>query len=128
VERRINQLETHFEQHDIRVNNRSIYNKYIKLDPKKRESYYTKHKVSIDSFNEARDYFTAIMNGRENPPPIKDWKMEYAKLTGYKAKLCEKYYNLQDEVRNVELLKKGADNIMRESVMEVPTKRHSIEI
>jgi hypothetical protein len=128
VERRIKQLEIHFEQHDIRVNNRVIYNKYVKLDPNKRESYYAKHKASIDSFIEARDYFTAVMNGRKDPPPIKDWKSEYTKLTGYKAKLCEKYYSLQDEVRNVELLKKGADNIMRESVKEVPTKRHSMEL
>jgi uncharacterized coiled-coil DUF342 family protein len=128
VERRIKQLEIHFEQHEIRINNRSVYNKYVKLDPKKREQYYVKHKTSIDAFIESRDYFTAIMNGRKNPPPIKDWKSEYTKLTDYKAKLCDKYYVLQDEVRNMEQLKKGADNIMRGNTIEEPIKRYSLEL
>jgi hypothetical protein len=68
------------------------------------------------------------MNGRKDPPPIKDWKAEHTKLTAYKAKLCEKYYSLQDEIRSVELLKKGADNIMREDGREQPTRKQDISL
>ena len=32
--------------------------------------------------------------------------------------VCERYYALQDEVRSVEQLRKGAENIMREEVQE----------
>jgi hypothetical protein len=101
VERRLEQLETHLEQHEIRVKHRAVYNEYARLDPKKREPYYAKHTEAIDQFKEARDYLTAVMNGRKDPPPIKDWKAEHKKLTAYKAKLCEKYYSLQDEIRSV---------------------------
>ena len=36
---------------------------------------------------------------------------------------CERYYALQDEVRSVEQLRKGAENIMREGVQERQPRR-----
>jgi len=54
------------------------------------------------------------MNGRTDPPPIKDWQAEQKKLTTAKFALTERYYGLQDEVRSVEQLRKGVENIMRD--------------
>ena len=54
------------------------------------------------------------MNGRTDPPPIKDWQAEQKKLTAAKFALTERYYGLQDEVRSVEQLRKGVENIMRD--------------
>ena len=67
------------------------------------------------------------MNGRTDPPPIKDWRKEYEKLTAAKYALCERYYALQDEVRNIEQLRKCAENIMRDEARETPTRRHEQE-
>ena len=80
-------------------------------DPKKREAYYTKHKTEIEAFKDARDYLNAVMNGRTDPVPIKDWRAEQTKLTAAKYALCERYYALQDEVRSVEQLRKRARRI-----------------
>ena len=63
------------------------------------------------------------MNGRTDPPPIKEWRTEQTKLTTAKYALCERYYALQDEVRSIEQLRKGAENIMREDVQERQTRR-----
>ena len=48
----------------------------------------------------------------------KDWRAEQTKLTAAKYALTERYYALQDEVRSVEQLRKGAENIMRDEPQE----------
>jgi hypothetical protein len=126
VDERLAQLETYMAQQAIRVQHREIYNDYVKLDPKKREPFYAKHKKEIDQFKEARDYIIAVMDGSKEPPPVKEWQAEHTKLTAYRQRLAEKYYTLQDEVRSVELLKKGAVNIMREGAREEPTRKQEI--
>ena len=106
----------------------AVYNEYAKLkDPKKREAYYAKHKTEIEAFKDAREYLNAVMNGRTDPPPIKEWRKEQQSLTAAKFALCERYYALQDEVRSVEQLRKGAENIMRDEARDTPTRRHDIE-
>jgi hypothetical protein len=68
------------------------------------------------------------MNGRTDPPPIKEWRAEQKKLTAAKYAACERYYALQDDVRSVEQLRRGAENIMREDVQErQQTRRHEHE-
>ena len=44
--------------------------------------------------------------------PIKTWTAEQSKLIAEKFALCEEYYNIKDDVRNVEVLRKGAENMM----------------
>jgi len=63
------------------------------------------------------------MNGRTDPPLIKDWRKEQQSLTAAKYTACERYYALQDEVRSVEQLRKGAENIMLDEVQERQTRR-----
>lgn len=119
AERRLDTLSQHISQYESRRAHRAVYNEYAKLkDPKKREAYYAKHSAEIEAFKDARDYLNAVMNGRTDPPPIKDWRAEQTKLTAAKYATCERYYALQDEVRSVEQLRKGAENIMREDAQE----------
>ena len=68
------------------------------------------------------------MNGRTDPPPIKEWRKEQAKLTADKYAACERYHALQDDVRSMERLIKGADNIMQQDARDAPTRRHDIEL
>jgi ATP-dependent exoDNAse (exonuclease V) alpha subunit len=120
AERRLDTLSQHIAQYEIRKNNRAVYNEYagIMNNPKKREAYYAKHEKEIEAFKDAREYLNAVMNGRTDPPPIKDWRKEYERLTAAKYALCERYYALQDEVRSVEQLRRGAENIMRDESQE----------
>ena len=119
AERRLDTLAQHITMHDTRAQHRAVYNEYAKQkDPKKRETYYAKHGAEIETYKEARDYLNAVMNGRTEPPPIKDWRKEQQSLTAAKFTLCERYYALQDEVRSVEQLRRGAENIMRDEPQE----------
>jgi len=118
IERRLD-IATHITQYETRKDNRAVYNEYAKeKDPKKREAYYAKHKTEIEAFKSARDYLNAVMNGRTDPVPIKEWRAEQTKLTAAKFTLTERYYALQDELRSVEQLRKGAENIMRDEPQE----------
>ena len=128
AERRLDTLAQHIAQYESRKAHRAVYNEYAKLkDPKKREAYYARHKTEIEAFKGARDYLNAVMNGRTDPPPIKEWRAEQTKLTAAKYAACERYYALQDEVRSVEQLRKGAENIMRDETRDTPMRSHGID-
>jgi DNA repair exonuclease SbcCD ATPase subunit len=127
AERRLNTLAQHILQYESRRAHRAVYNEYAKTkDPKKREAYYAKHSAEIEAFKDAREYLNTVMNGRTDPPPIKDWRKEHERLTAAKYALTERYYALQDEVRSVEQLRKGAENIMRDEARDAPTRSHDI--
>ena len=128
AERRLDTLATHITQYETRRDNRAIYNEYAKeKDPKKRAAYYAKHSAEIEAYKDARDYLNAVMNGRTDPVPIKDWREEQQSLTTAKYALCERYYALQDEVRSVEQLRSGAENIMQQDARDAPTRRNGID-
>jgi len=126
IERRLDTLAHHIAQYENRKQYRAIYNDYVKLNPKKRDDFYAKHKTEIDTYKDAREYFKVVMNGRTDPVPIKDWQAEQKKLIIAKFALTENYYGLQDEVRSVELLRKSAENLMHEDRQQErqPTKTH----
>jgi len=129
AERRLDTLSQHILQYESRRAHRAVYNEYAGIkDPKKREAYYTKHSAEIEAFKGARDYLNTVMNGRTDPPPIKEWRKEHQSLTAAKYAACERYYALQDEVRSVEQLRKGAENIMREDAREIPTRKQAVEL
>jgi DNA repair exonuclease SbcCD ATPase subunit len=119
IERRLDTLTQHITQYDTRAQHRAVWNEYAKQkDPKKKEAYYAEHKKEIEAYKDAREYLTAIMGDRTDPPPIKEWRAEHTKLTAAKYAACERYCALQDEVRSIEQLRRGAENIMREDVQE----------
>jgi predicted nucleic acid-binding Zn-ribbon protein len=124
AERRLDTLATHITQYESRRAHRAVFNEYAGIkDTKKREAYYAKHGAEIEAYKDARDYLNAVMNGRTDPVPIKDWRKEQQSLTATKYAACERYYALQDEVRSVEHLRKGAENIMREGQREQQPQR-----
>jgi hypothetical protein len=128
IERRLDTLATHISQYEIGRDNKTVYSDYGKIkDPKKKETYYSEHKKEIEAYKKARDYLKAVMGDRTDPPPIKDWRKEHERLTAAKYALCERYYALQDDVRSMEQLRKGAENIMQQDARDTPTRRHEHE-
>jgi len=119
--RRIGTLTKHLEQYNIYAKHSAVYQKYRQLDPKKQSGYAEKYAEEIRLYKEPADYFKAVMNGRTELP-IKKWKTELATLTDERYALCDEYYRLDDELRSVEALKRGAENIIHEE-----TRKHSIQ-
>jgi len=112
VERRIGTLTQHLAQYDKYKRHKAVYKKHGELSGKKGDAFYDKHHEEIQLYETASRYLKDVMNGREEVP-VKKWQDELEKLTAERFSLCEDYYRLKDETRSVELLRKGAENIMR---------------
>ena len=124
VERRLSTLNAHLAHYDDYKKHKSIYEKYKALKPKKRDAFYDKHSERIQLYKDAKSYLDGVMNGRTTVP-IKSWQAEYEKLTADKFSLCEDFYQLKDETRYVELLRKSTENLMRDDVPEISSARTS---
>jgi len=129
IDRRMDTLAQHLTQCNNLKQHRAVYRKYKSLDPKKSEVFYDKHFEEIRLYESAKQYLDAVLNGRREIP-VKAWQSEQTKLTTERFSLCEDYYRLKDETRSVELLRKGAENIMRENSRSelTTTKKREAEL
>jgi hypothetical protein len=128
VNRRLDTLSEHLAQTENHRKYKAVHDKYKKLDPKKRDAFYDKHSEEIDLYTNAKNYLDRIMNGRKDIP-VKVWQKEQTALLAERYDLMDKYYQLKDETRSVELLRRGAENIIRDDDRETaPVRRHGLEI
>lgn len=66
------------------------------------------------------------MNGRTSIP-LKAWKAERDKLNGEKKQLTQQYYELKEEVKEVEQIRRNVYSILKEEGREQPTRKHEYE-
>ena len=128
VDRRLETLEQHMSQVEIRRQYKAVYEKYHKLTGKKSDSFYDEHFEEIQSYKAANQYIKAVLNGRTTIP-TSDWKKEQERLRAYRYSLCENFYKLSDDVRMTEIIKKGAEEIIKEEVRDVQrTRPRDVEV
>jgi hypothetical protein len=126
--RRIGTLNKHLEQYEILKQTKGVYQKCAKLDPKKRGAFEEKHTEELRQYRDATAYFKAFLNGRTEIP-FKKWRAELETLTAEKYALCDEYYRLDDELKSVETLRRGAENILREEPQrETPIRARGMEL
>ena len=111
AERRLATLDEHFAQYKIAKQHKTVYKKWESVSSDKRDSFYRKHHGEITAYESAKKYFEGVMNGR-TLLPIEKWQEERERLSAEKFSLCEQYYKLKDDVRNVEVLRRGAEGVM----------------
>ena len=114
MDRRLETLDIHLEQYVILQANKAFFKKYNSLTGKSRSAYLEKHSNEIHAYREAKSYLDNVMNGK-SPIPVKAWESEKKKLTADRIALGEKYYNLKDEIKVVESLRRSAENIAKET-------------
>jgi uncharacterized protein YciI len=147
TERRLETLATHLTHYKNYKAHTAVYEKYKSLNPKKdtaalnglnpftkkkatadyetatkkHEAYREKHAEAITQFEAARDYFTAVMNGRTDLP-IGDWQKEQTQLLNKRYGLCEQFYTLKDDIKFAEIIRRSMEQIMKnEPQKEQPT-------
>ena len=154
-ERRIAKLNEHLANVDDYNQHRAVYTKYKSLAPKKdkaalnslnpftkskavkeyeaakkrQAAYYEKHAGEIEKYETALDYLKAHLNGYGKIPE-KDWRTEHKRLIGERNAQLDEYYNLNDEVKSAEALRRGAEYHMRDIMPErtTPTKTQGVDI
>jgi len=110
-ERRLTTLDEHLLQASIFHKTKKIYKKYTRLDPKNRASYKAKHAEELNSYETSVKYLKDHLNGR-TAIPEKAWKVEREKQQKERYALAEQYYDLKDDVKNVEIIRRGAERVM----------------
>ena len=126
-ERRISKLNEHLAQVDTYNKYIEIYKKYSKLDPKKRNAYKQNFAEEISEYESARAYIKAHLNGR-TVMPEKAWRDERKALLEERLPLVEKYYDLKDDVKSIESLRRCAENMMREIMPERTLRVQEMEL
>jgi hypothetical protein len=111
VRRRIDTLELHLSHCDNLEKHKAVCQKYQRLEPKRRATYYQKHGGEIEKYKSAKEYLDAVMNGK-SPIPVKDWRKELSDKTAENNALYEEFYKLKGDVKNVEVLRRNAERIM----------------
>jgi hypothetical protein len=127
TDRRLETLVKHIEQAENLKKYKPIFDKYNSIekglsdklfnrDPK--ADFYEKNMKAINLFESADRYLKDHLNGKVSKPPLKKWKAEYEELTAERFLLCDKYYSLKDEIKNVKILRHGVESLMRENEIE----------
>jgi ATP-dependent exoDNAse (exonuclease V) alpha subunit len=116
-ERRLSKLNEHLAQVDIYNRYVGIYKKYSQLDSRKRDAYKQNHVREIEQYEAAHVYIKAHLNGR-TVIPERAWRDERKSLLTERLPLVDEYYDLKDDVKNIETLRRGAENLMRDVTPE----------
>jgi len=128
LDHRMSSLEKHISAAEIHKATASIYSKYISLAPKNQAAYKAKHAEAVKSYETSQEYLKRVLNGRTSIP-TKTWKKEREKLLWERYALAEQYYDLKDDVRNAEVLRRGVERIMDEiEPTQLKTQIHEIEL
>lgn len=82
-----------------------------------------KHSNEIAAYASASQYLKDHLNGY-NKVPEKEWRAERDKLLAQRRAHVDAYYKIKDDVRSIEILKRGAESIM----WEEPTTHRTQDI
>ena len=154
ADRRLETLETHLAHCENRKQYKDIYDKYKRLAPKdttaaqnslnpftknkaikeheaavaKQDVFYEKHSAEIEAYQNANKYLKAVLNGKTDIP-TQAWKKELVQLTDTRISLAESFYNLKDELKNAEVLRRGMDELMKDELQRSkPQRVHGAEL
>jgi hypothetical protein len=117
IDRRKAKLSEHLAQTEIFKKYKTVYKKYVGLEAKKRGVFMDEHVKEIKLYESASQYLKDHLNGRTTIPE-KKWLAEQENLTAESYALYEEYYKLKGDVKSVETLRRGAEDLMSESVSE----------
>ena len=138
IDRRIKTLDKHIEQSENFKKYRKVAAQYDRLNTeyetaekatglfakskaeKAREAaqdFYETNRADITLFRAAERYLKDVLQKRYEPkklPPITKWRAERDTLNGEKGKLYQEYSALKNEIREVESIRKAAEQIARQ--------------
>jgi len=111
IDRRQERLALNLAHVDTRKKHKSIVAKYHKLTGRKQADFYNKHKNEIDEYSESTNYLVKILKNKKTIP-VKEWEKEWKDLYKKRYTLCDRYYELRDDIQNVEKLGRSAKELI----------------
>jgi len=80
-------------------------------------SFYENHAWEIEQYEASLTYLKDNLNGHGKIPE-KDWRAQRESLLAERYAHCDEYYKLREDIKSVETLRRGADNLMRDITPE----------
>jgi hypothetical protein len=128
LDRRLKTLDKHIKQSETYAKTRAAYAEYQKQKPKDKERYYEAHRADITLHEAAMRYLKEHLNGRTEIP-LKKWRAERDRLTAEKSVLTCEYVALKEEVRDMEAIRKYAEEVNRAiAPQKTASKSHGLEV
>ena len=127
LERRLKTLDEHIKQAGYYLEFKKIYGVCKQQKPKHQAVFAEMHHREITLFESADRYLKGVMNGKTGLP-VKAWKTERAKLTAEKNTLNQDYVSLKNEVKEIEKIKRGIDEIIREENRETQRRARDMDL
>jgi len=115
-------LDEHLSKVAIYNQTKDVYKNYTQLAPKHRQAFKDKHNATLQQHEAAHKYLTEHLNVRTTIPE-KAWKAEREKLLRERFILAEPYYDLKDDVKNMEVIRRGAVRVINEITPECSRAR-----
>jgi hypothetical protein len=127
LERRLKTLDEHIKQVESYRKHRKVYEQYQGQKPKHRDAFHEAHRAEITLYESADRYLKRHLNGRTSIP-MQAWKSERGKLTTERSRLNSKYQTLKSEIREVEIIRKYAEEIQRTIAPPSKLRGRGVEI
>jgi len=118
IDRRLDTLDKHFEMIDTLDKYKKYVRKYNGLSEKDRATFSKKYPTELQAYKSATDYFAKALNGRRDVPK-KMWQSEIDSLTTERTNLIEKYYDLRNDIKDAEAIKRKVKTSMDYFVPEL---------
>jgi hypothetical protein len=90
---------------------------------------YEANRAEITLCEAAERYLKGVLQSRYDPkklPPVPKWKEERAAKTAEKGRLEQEYVRLKDEIREVKIVRKAAEQIARQIDPQERTRARGI--
>jgi hypothetical protein len=126
IDRRLRTLDEHFKQAEIYRTRREVYEQYRQLKPRKQPKFYEVHRADLMMYEASVRYLT-ILNGQTLL--LQKWKTEREELIAERGKAYRQYYAVKEQVADIEIIRRTAENVVREAVRETnPLQRKPREM
>jgi ATP-dependent exoDNAse (exonuclease V) alpha subunit len=129
LDRRLKTLDEHIKQVESYRKHRKVYEQYQGQKPKHRDAFREAHHAEITLYESADHYLKRHLNGRTSIP-LQAWISERGKLSTERSRLNSKYQMLKSEIREVETIRKYAEEVHRAvaSPQRTAAKLHDMEV
>ena len=80
--------------------------------------YYENHRMELTLHAAAVRYLQEVQRGHDSLPHPSTWEAERAKLQAERKTLSQEYYTLKNEVKQVEIIRRHVEDLVREESRE----------
>lgn len=113
VEHRLKTLADHIRHADNFFEHRALHKQYKQVKPQHQANFYEANRTGLTLYEAAQRYLKPVLNGCTKIPR-QAWKDEAAQLVTEKQALYAEYTGLKEEVKDIEIIRRCVETVLRD--------------